>query len=40
MTALVDRLEEDGQAARQIVGRFFDGFIAIIERTVAEACER
>ncbi|MEI6449797.1 MAG: MarR family transcriptional regulator [Actinomycetes bacterium] len=27
-------------AERQAVGRFFDGFIAIIERTAAEACER
>jgi len=25
---------------RQAVGRFLDGFIAIIERTAAEACER
>ena len=85
MTALVDRLEENGQvvrerhpadrrrvlvkrtrradddltaeiapmameilelaetlddAERQAVGRFFDGFIAIIENTVAEACAR
>ena len=27
-------------AERQAVGRFFDGFIAIVERTAAEACER
>ena len=27
-------------AERQAVGRFFDGFIAIIEGTAAEACER
>jgi len=29
----------DGEE-RQAVGRFLDGFIAIIERTAAEACER
>jgi len=27
-------------AERQVVGRFFDGFIAIIESTAAEACAR
>jgi DNA-binding MarR family transcriptional regulator len=29
-----------GHAERQAVGRFLDGFIEIIERTAAEACER
>ena len=29
-----------GDAERQVVGRFFDGFIAIIENTAAEACAR
>jgi DNA-binding MarR family transcriptional regulator len=34
---LAESLED---AERQAVGRFFDGFIAIIESTAAQACER
>jgi DNA-binding MarR family transcriptional regulator len=33
---LADSMDD---AARQAVGRFLEGFIAIIERTAAEACE-
>ena len=35
--SLAERLSGE---ERQVVGRFLDGFIAIIERTAAEACER
>ena len=35
--ALAERLTDD---ERQAVGRFLDGFVAIIERTAAEACAR
>ena len=37
---ILELAESLDDAERQAVGRFFDGFIAIIERTVAEACER
>ncbi len=35
--ALAERLTDE---ERQAVGRFLDGFVAIIERTAAEACAR
>lgn len=35
--ALAERLTDD---ERQAVGRFLDGYVAIIERTAAEACAR
>ena len=35
--ALAETLSDE---ERQAVGRFLDGFIAIVERTAAEACER
>ena len=37
---ILELAESLDDAARQAVGRFFEGFIAIIERTAAEACER
>ena len=37
---ILELAETLGDEERQAVGRFLDGFIAIIERTAAEACER
>jgi len=37
---ILELAETLDDAERQAVGRFFDGFIAIIENTVAEACAR
>jgi DNA-binding MarR family transcriptional regulator len=36
---VLDLAESLDGAERQAVGRFFDGFIAIVENTAAEACE-
>jgi DNA-binding MarR family transcriptional regulator len=36
---ILELAESMDDAARQAVGRFLEGFIAIIERTAAEACE-
>jgi len=35
---ILELAETLDDAERQVVGRFFDGFIAIIENTTAEAC--
>ena len=37
---ILELAESLDDAERQAVGRFFEGFIATIERTIAEACER
>ena len=37
---ILELAESLDDAERQAVGRFLDGFIAIIERTAAEACTR
>jgi DNA-binding MarR family transcriptional regulator len=37
---ILELAEGMDDAERQAVGRFLEGFIAIIERTAAEACER
>ncbi len=37
---ILELAESLSDAERQAVGRFLDGFIAIIERTAAQACER
>jgi len=37
---ILDLAESLDDAERQAVGRFFEGFIAIIETTAAEACAR
>lgn len=37
---ILELAESFADVERQAVGRFLDGFIEIIERTVAEACER
>ncbi len=37
---ILELAESLDDAERQAVGRFFDGFIAIIESTAAEACRR
>ena len=38
--AILELAESLSDAERQTVGSFIDGFIAIIEQTAAEACER
>jgi DNA-binding MarR family transcriptional regulator len=41
MAMEIHKLAESlGDGERQSVGRFLDGFIEIVERTAAEACER
>jgi DNA-binding MarR family transcriptional regulator len=37
---ILELAESFGDDERQVIGRFLDDFIAIIERTAAEACER
>jgi DNA-binding MarR family transcriptional regulator len=37
---ILELAETLSEEERQAVGRFLDGFIAIIERTASEACER
>ena len=37
---ILELVESFGDDERQVIGRFLDDFIAIIERTAAEACER
>jgi len=39
-TQILELAESLDDAERQAVGRFFDGFIAIIEHTAAKACAR
>jgi len=37
---ILELVESFGDAERQVIGRFLDDFIAIIESTTAEACAR